>query len=353
MFGAIVLLLLGGGSLFFSIWLTPYTNEATTLYLVGFYIVSAVFLLWGLWRLVDEMGWFIPAQRPATSAKKNPTVKPISTEENTPKVVKAATVKTKQPLTKDLWKNCSYNMICSILLVVILPIYAMLFSWVLSWFMEPKTVMDHVHWIPLVLTGIAFFFTGAVIYSPDNNSPIFQNYDPSLKTFAEVDAFLKKRLQNTNYNAQRRMIFFVSLPCYIGVLALCCLFSDYCLNFLFVSPIFLLAIFVATDDNIADSYITAKIDDQWRENVCPHCGAIYSKFRMADRTYDRSEFQNLGKTTTTVTDKYTNGVDTIYVDHDETSYFVDSHSSYTEEYICERCGQKKTKRVRHSSREYL
>ena len=90
MFIAILLFLFGGGGLFFSIWITPYSNADTTIYIVASYAISIVLLLCGLWKLADEMCWFYPAPKTTASTSKKNTPKPTTAKGNTPKPIKTA-----------------------------------------------------------------------------------------------------------------------------------------------------------------------------------------------------------------------------------------------------------------------
>ena len=257
----------------------------------------------------------------------------------------------KTPINKDLFKNASQTVVLGIFLLIAIAIYCLLGSWILSWFITPTDIINHVHWLPIVISAFVFFFAGVIALMPDNDSPVFNNFNPRLKTEKETAAYLAKRSKETRYTEQRIVIYTVAVIAVMLEVAIASFLNAFCLNFLFATPALILSIFYIKNVDNTDAYICHKRGEDWRKRVCPKCGAIDSIYLSNSTECQNSK--NLGSTTTTVTDTYTDGWNTISVKHDEKSYHVDHSYAYFNEHTCQRCGNKSSRYVSGMTRTKL
>ena len=243
----------------------------------------------------------------------------------------------------------------SILLCIVLPIYLLIFNFVLGKFMPDGTV---IHWIPIVIHAVVFLFAGIIAGMCDYNTTHWKTplkhikgytytCHPKGKTAAEIDEYLKKQFKKDEFNTSDLTIvvaFFVFDLLILGAFAF--FVSSYTFNALIAFPAWIIMALIVRIPT-ASTYLHEVMGDDWEKYVCPHCKAIYGKFDY--KTTNHSEKEWISSHNVDVTDKYTDGINTVWVDRTETRYNINHNTSFDKIYTCPRC--KKTIKEKFSYTE--
>ena len=274
--------------------------------------------------------------------------------------------KLKKPSKQAAWDALKPNIITGIVFMCAAPVYMWL--WGPLYFRTYSNGVD-IRALPLVISFVVFFFMGVFILKR-RNLPDFSagsslwgdEYTPVYKTFDQTDAYLAKVFrEKSGYNYTKERCLYVLL--FAGIVSvealLFWLWEGEYVNFLIASVGTYLAIpFVGHPSRCSTYQFISKrferdrstylskghsslfesVNPNWSDFVCPSCKKLALCY---DYTKSRNVSHSLGSTTSTVTDKYTNGYDTIYVDRQETSYHINENTSTCYVYRCKCC--KKTK----------
>lgn len=243
----------------------------------------------------------------------------------------------------------------SVFLVLALIVFLFVLHYVTRWVVDGA---QRIHWFSIALSAVAFFFAGAMagvqVFKNEHWMPTGKNgrsywvYDPIGKTEKEVDAFVDKHFKKDGFATSDLTIViaflvFDAIPLGIGLYL-----SPYVLNAVIAFPAWILAALLFRLPS-GDSYLNDVLGDDWKEYVCPHCGGICGKFRYSTTNHKESEW--IGSRQVTVTDKYTNGVDTVWVDRTETQYHINHNTSFDMVYNCPRCKRNHVKKFSYTEQK--
>jgi hypothetical protein len=231
----------------------------------------------------------------------------------------------------------------NILLCVALAIYLLIFNFLLGKFMPQDTV---IHWLPIAISAVAFYFAGYLAGMCDFKTTHWQNKSmnskryiyicsPIGKTESEISDFISKQFKKDDFNTSDLTIlvaFFVFDLIILGAFAFFA--SSYTFNALIAFPVWIIVALIARIPT-AYSYLYDVMGADWKKYVCPHCKAIYGKFDY--KTTNHSEKEWISSHDVNVTDKYTDGINTVWVDRTETRYNINHNSSFDKIYTCPRC----------------
>ena len=273
--------------------------------------------------------------------------------------------KLKKPSKQATWDALKPNIITGIVFTCVAPIY--MWAWGPLYFRTYSNGVD-IRPLPLMISFVVFFFVGVFILKRRNlqdfsaKSSIWGNYSPIYKTKDQTDAYLTKVFyEKYGYNYTKQRCLYVLL--FAGIVSVEALFfwlwEGECINFLIASvgtylpiPFVGRQIRCTTYEFIAERFKEDKIkylskgnsvcidpvNPCWTDYVCPSCDKLALCY---DYTKDRNVSHSLGSTTSTVTDKYSNGYSSVYVERQETSYHINENTSACYIYRCKCC--KKTK----------
>ncbi|MBO5653422.1 MAG: hypothetical protein J6S44_04325 [Clostridia bacterium] len=210
------------------------------------------------------------------------------------------------------------------------------------------------HWLPIAISAVAFFFGGAFVGVPSyktahwteevNGRPCWQ-YPPIGKTEAELDAFVKKNFKKDGFATSDLTIVICFLVLDLIILGMGVFFSMYTINALVAFPLWVISALVFRLPT-GSGYAGEAFGSDWNQYLCPHCKAICGKLDY--KTANHKEANWIGSKQVKVTDKYTNGVDTFWVDRVETKYTLNQHTSFDKIYTCSRCKKTHVKKFSHT-----
>ena len=246
------------------------------------------------------------------------------------------------------------RIIMNVLLIIALVIYLVAIHYLTKFCVKGEKLF---HWLPITLSVVAFFFAGlfagSCSYKNDHWTKPFSEkyaewiYDPIGKTVGEVESFVKAHYKKEEFASSDLTVIIGFLVLDLVVLCMGLFASLYILNALVVFPLWIV-VAIFSREPTADSYVRDVLDDdEWRKCICDKCGAIYSKWDY--KTSNHRETQSLGSRQVTVTDKYTDGIDTLYVDREETRYFVRTNTSFDKNFTCPRCKNVMVEKFNYTS----
>ncbi len=359
MIGAIVFFLLGAGSIGLSFYLKTVLVFGGVADRILFWVpivLGVILLIAGIDRLEREYG-FLGALLDRRDAKKAKAKKTEKTAEPAPTKEKTAKRAAKNPA----WSFKTSGALGSVGRMIgfsVAHVALITVAWyLLTMFRETGKLDSTLHWVPITVAAIFYFASFIVGYSLNTDSFVFKKILVVGHTRKEVCDQIGKALSATGYAYYHVRVVRLFVPIFIAEAAVATLLTPFALNFLVATPMILLISLIhhkpeGVGDVVSD-LITKAAGDNWRKHLCPKCGAILGKFHIADSREMTGEQRSLGSETYTVTDKYTNGYDTLYVDRTEKEYYVHTQTSYKTQYSCPRCKHRWTKNEYSSSREYI
>ena len=240
---------------------------------------------------------------------------------------------------------------------ILLPVFLLLLRFV-CYIFKIKTTF---HWFPLVVCGACFLYASFVMCAstdyrelhflqkrtltghPSIEGKVQHWYfcDPIGKTQNEIQKILDKRFSENNYLKKGRIRLAIGLSIGLVIIIVACFINKLLLNALVTYPIMILFTFLYYAPS-ADLYLNTLYPKasfigaiEWQDCICPKCGALCDP-EATKKSDDKSS--TWGSTyTTTVTDKYTDGWNTLYVERDELRSATNHSRSWKENHYCTKC----------------
>ena len=245
-----------------------------------------------------------------------------------------------------------------IIFCIILPVYLLLLKFVSNLF----KIQGLFHWFPIVVSVLAFLFVGAMLGSSIDYNEIrflqkqtltghpsiegkvqyWHFLDPIGKTKNEIKSELDKRFKEKNY--QKKGLIKIAIYLTIGLIILIvgCFINNFVLNALVAYPAIIIISFT-TYSPTADSFLNKLFRSEkayldqiiWPDCICPKCGALCDP--DVTKTSNKKSVSWDSIYTTTTTDKYTDGYNTLYVDRTHVGVAQNEETSWKENHYCTRC----------------
>ena len=259
---------------------------------------------------------------------------------------------------KKVLQNHSSLDSLGIVFCIAIPIYLLLIKFISNLFKIQSTF----HWFPIVASVLVFLFAGAMIGSSiDYNELHFLQQkkltghpsiegkiqywhflDPITKTKNEIQDTLNKKYKENNY--QKKGLTKIAIYLTIGLIILIvgCFINNFVLNALVAYPAIFITSFTIYKPS-AESYLNSIFPSKkgyldqiiWSDCICPKCGALCDP--DATKTLDKKSVSWDSTYTTTTTDKYTDGYNTLWVDRTHTGVNQNEKTSWKENHHCTRC----------------
>lgn len=344
MIGAIIFFLLGGGSFFLAYYLkgalTFEGGAADHILFWGAIVLGVIFALIGIDRLMRFLGERRESEKKPADAKK--------------KTAKAAAQKPKTSFSEGGGMDALGT---AIILFVAEALLMLITCLVVHWFFEDK--IDLFSTILIILAALSYFLVFLGLAELNCEHEFFKKCKVCYRTRNEVYADVDKILSQTGYAVHVHRLALAMAPVFLLQAGIAVLIDPLCINFLVATPVILFITLIhilsgpKKTGEVTNDLIAHREGDDWKKHLCPKCGAILGKGHLADSSTLTGQSQSLGSRTYTVTDKYTNGYDTLYVDRTEKDYFIRTDSTYHHRYSCPRCKHTWSKDEYSSSREYI
>ena len=250
---------------------------------------------------------------------------------------------------KDVQDDHSGILGMGILFLLVLPIYSLVLSFILNIF----KIQANFHWLPLIINAICFFAVGAFLgvsydYFKERHFLICHKYKntgweeeysfflkPYGKTVSEINVALNTKYKENGYRKNHRIRIVVFWALGLVILLIAYFINPVLISSLVTYPVTLLSALAFSSSISAEDYLDKATFPEWKEYLCPNCGAICSRFGA--QISDKKEKSSIYTYTTKVTDKITDGYNSANIEREQQRLGVKNTSSWKETYCCERC----------------
>ena len=248
-------------------------------------------------------------------------------------------------------------MTLGVLYCIVLLIYLVILNFILNLF----KIQSPFHWFPVVLNIVAyiaaglFFGAGGISYKDEHfvikksGNPVIYTYflNPVGKTVPEVERILQAKHKENGYRKGHIIRILIFMGIGLAIVIAGYLIKPLLLASLVTYPVAVITGLVCSLTAAEESFIDDAVGTRWRECVCPHCKAICDPYVSQTSNFKSSDV--LYTYTTTETDRYTDGYNTVYVEREQEHLGVKNISSWSSTYYCVRCKKSFTKHKHHTS----
>jgi hypothetical protein len=254
--------------------------------------------------------------------------------------------------SSDVSGKFTMRLTISILLLPALMLYLVILNLISRWVVSDGAIF---HWFPIALSAFAFFIAGCFAGAQDYDSKQWMKTNgkgeyfifchPLGHTEAEMDEAVAAQYKKDEYSTSDKTIIVGFLVFDAIILGVSLFFSTYMLNAVVAFPVWIITALLISIPSGA-SFTSSYLGDDWKEYVCEDCGCINGKYDYT--TSNRKESSWVESNTVDVTDKYTNGIDTIWVERTEVVHNIKHNTTFDENYVCRRCKKKTVKKFSYT-----